>query len=85
MAYFGRDKVDPLLFGVYQEGHGHTEVGVVNEAVSEHEVDADNRGQHIDLTDENERQGQQAGQADGCDWSPVWPFLLERGAGSYGE
>lgn len=70
-----------LLFSLQLEGHGHTEVGVVDEAVGEHEVDADDGGQHVDLTYENEGQGQQAGQTDGCHWGPVGAFLLGGGAG----
>lgn len=78
MAYFGQDDGTRLLFSLQLEGHGHNEVGIVDEAVGEHEVDADDGGQHVDLTDENEGQGQQAGQTDSCHWSSVWAFLLER-------
>lgn len=67
-----------FVFGLQQGGHDHAKVGVVDEAIGEHEVDADDGGQHVDLTDENEGQRQQAGQTDGCHWSPVWAFLLER-------
>lgn len=77
VASLGRGAGVPLLFGLQLEGHRHAEVGVVNEAVGEHEVDADDGGQHIDLTDENEGQGEQAGETDRCHWSPVWASLLE--------
>ncbi|TNN52805.1 hypothetical protein EYF80_036979 [Liparis tanakae] len=36
------------------EVHGHAEEGVVDEAVGEQEVNGDDGGQHINLTDENE-------------------------------
>lgn len=76
---FGQEG-EPLLLTLHLEGHGHAEVGIVDEAVGEHEVDADDRSQHVDLADENERQGQQAGQKDGSHWSLVGPSLLrERG------
>ena len=78
LASFCRDEWSFLFFSLQLEGHGHTEVGVVDEAVGEHEVDADDGRQHVDLTDENEGQGQQAGQTDGCYRSPVWSFLLQR-------
>lgn len=77
MTSLGRSVGVALLFGLQLEGHSHTEVGVVNEAVGEHEVDADDGGQHIDLTDENEGQGEQAGKTDSRHWSPVWASLLE--------
>ena len=70
-----------LLFSLKLEGHGYTEVGVVDGAVGEHEVYGDDGGQHVDLTYENECQGQQAGQTDGCNWGPVGAFLLGGGAG----
>lgn len=67
-----------FVFGLQLGGHGHAEVGVVDEAVSEHEVDADDGGQHVDLADEYEGQSQKTGQNDGCHWSPVWASLEER-------
>lgn len=64
-----------LLFILQLEGHGHAKVGIVDDAVGEDEVDADDGGQNIDLTNENEGRGQQAGQTDSCNWSLVWAFL----------
>lgn len=66
-----------VAFGPQLGGHGHAEVGVVDETVSEHEVDADDGGQHVDLADENEGQSQKAGQNDGSHWSLVWASLEE--------
>lgn len=59
--------------------HTHTpEVGVVNEAVGEHEVDGDDGGQDVDLSDEDESHGQQASQDYGCHRSLIRTFLLDR-------
>lgn len=67
-----------LVFVLQLGGHGHAEVGVVDEAVSEHEVDADDGGQHVDLADENEGQGEEAGQNDGRHRGSVWASLEDR-------
>lgn len=67
-----------LVFGLELDGHGHTEVGVVNETVGKHKVDGDNGCQNVDLTNEDEDHGQQAGQADSRYWGLVWATLLQR-------
>lgn len=65
------------LLGLHLVGHCHTEIGVVDEAVCEHKVDGDNRGQYVDLADKNKSHGEKAGQTDSCHRSLVWPFLLK--------
>lgn len=62
-------------FSLKPEGHGHAKVGVVNEAVGEHEVDGDDWCKDVDLANKNESHGHQAGQDDGCHWSFVGAFL----------
>lgn len=62
------------LLGLHLVGHCHTEIGVVDEAVCEHKVDGDNRGQYVDLADKNKSHGEKAGQTDSCHRSLVWPF-----------
>lgn len=77
VAPFARGEGVPLLITLQLEGHGYAEIGVVDEAVGKHEVDCDDRGQRVDLANENERQGQQAGETDGGHRSPVGPFLVK--------
>lgn len=56
----------------------HTEVAIVNYAVGKHEVDGDDGSQNIDLADEDEGHGDQAGQTDGSHRGLIGPLLLNK-------
>lgn len=68
----------PLISILKVGGHGHAEVGIVDKAVGEHEVDGDDGRQYVDLADENEGHCHQARQKDSRHRGLVWAFLSGR-------